>query len=263
MVLQAAAESSPDAFSDAVPSGDFDSSSPASHLGLTIDLSKFPQPAPFTKLFYPDRVRASKMQQTILDVENHIQRPMTEQEANAWTYHFMKANAWATWGILIGAGAGWYRHYTTRAEMKWAFMNVEGTRNWNEKLGGKVQGSVVRALWQTLRLMPYLSFGMFTGFFVFSSVGTTVCAVGISQDQRLKSLTAAMVQSRKRLPEQRRPTAPAARPDEKPDDGSQWGNVDDMSPTATNSYGSSANASRGQATYVVIGVEGLRSESQW
>ncbi|KAK6434927.1 hypothetical protein LTR95_008890 [Oleoguttula sp. CCFEE 5521] len=206
------AESSapPDSFpSDAPPSSDLDpyaSSSPTSDGGtyttipitptqsITLNLSTLPHPVGPLGLPAPQpAILTSAIQDSCRFAAQVLNRPATQQEAEAFAYHSAKSFRIASFGAPVGTALAMYQCFRTRKVFRFPGYTPfkEGSRFTSERFfnfGGR------RALimWHSSRALAYALLGSTLGSVFFGSYAISVSLVGRATDPRLKDFSDAL-----------------------------------------------------------------------
>ncbi|KAK5015397.1 hypothetical protein BJ546DRAFT_977359 [Cryomyces antarcticus] len=198
MVLEEAIAAPAESFTDDAPTSDSDpySSSPTGGPNaVTIDLEQLPRSIDLNPLTAGKKKQnlAALIQKTINNSSQILNRPVTQDEANALAYHYAHGIRVASFGSPIGIAGGLYRWYATGKKMRFPFWQPDWSEGkLNPEVLGPLRGQVARNSWQLLRGNCYMILGAFIGDAVFSAYGVTVSEVGMSQDRRLKEFRSAL-----------------------------------------------------------------------
>ncbi|OQN97313.1 hypothetical protein B0A48_16377 [Cryoendolithus antarcticus] len=209
MVL-AEASAPPDSFpSDVPPSSDLDpyaSSSPTSKGGtyttipitptqsITLNLGSLPHPVGPLGLPAPQpAILTSAVQDSCRFAAQVLNRPATQQEAEAFAYHSAKSFRIASFGAPVGTALAMYQCFRTRKVFRFPGYTPfkEGSRFTPERFfnfGGR------RALimWHSSRALAYALLGSTLGSVFFGSYAISVSLVGRATDPRLKDFSDAL-----------------------------------------------------------------------
>lgn len=248
-----------------------DDSGKSGHIEVDVDTTNFPRPMPilgalfgFTNTFYSKALHA-RFQSTM----NHINRPLTQDEANALAYWTAKQISVMSYGGPIGVLGGAYQARRTMSNFRFPFYqpNLESfpKESWPSARMALQTGPRATFIWHLSRFMCYGIVGNFLGAMFFASYAMSVTAVGELQDGRLKDMVKALREAgqvrRGQLPNQPRQPGMVDEIQEK-DASSLWAdyrkeNGDDSSPTTEadeNSEGptESAPVSRSPTPYATM-----------
>lgn len=211
MVLEGAT-SADSSFSDTLPSSDIDTydatnttaSYGSSNSGLVpvqgtaqhvlhVNFDNLPRrwsligQKPHPKVLY-DGIRDScRFATTVLN------RPVTQEEADAMAYHFAKSLRIGSYGTPIGVVLGTAMAWRTQKDMRfpgWAPFK-EGSR-FSKDAFGPLRGQMARVAWQFSRVSAYWLVGGTLGQIFFGSYALSVGLAGRAMDPRLKEFTEAL-----------------------------------------------------------------------
>lgn len=217
MVLEEATSGQePAAFSESQPTSDIDpysSSNPQYITGQPSSYFRLEQPGtsepihvnlndlpkPFTFLFHAQHSRnlANGIQATCTYASKVLQRPLKQEEADAFAFHWAKSMRTASYGTPVGSAAGVayaYRFSDYRFPF-WRPMK-EGSRYSPDKFGA-LRGPAARAMWSSLRFSAYAFVGLTIGQLFFASYALTLHTAGRALDPRLKEFSDALQQRQK------------------------------------------------------------------
>lgn len=214
MVLEEATSGQePAAFSESQPTSDIDpyssngpqymTGSPSTYFRLDqpgaaepihINLQNLPKP--FSILFQTQHSQnlANGIQATCTYASKVLQRPLKQEEADAFAFHWAKSMRTASYGTSVGSAAGVayaYRFSDYRFPF-WRPMK-EGTKYSPEKFGA-LRGPAARAMWSGLRFSAFGFVGMTIGQLFFASYALTLHTAGRALDPRLKDFSDALQQ---------------------------------------------------------------------
>ncbi|KAF2765360.1 hypothetical protein EJ03DRAFT_319564 [Teratosphaeria nubilosa] len=127
-----------------------------------------------------------------------LQRPVSQDEANAIAFHYAKGVRLASYGPPIGFAVGAAMTWRTRESMRFPFYApfTEGSR-WSKDTFGHLCGWHARYMWHGLRLTGYCAVAVILSQIFFGSYAMTTIAAGKALDPRLKEFTRALQQRTK------------------------------------------------------------------
>jgi hypothetical protein len=201
MVLDnASASTSSDAFADSAPTSDADpysDSQPGGSMNYHIDATKFPQPIPIVGrlLGYNEEFYSKSIQLRLKTISEVLERPPTQEEANAVAYYTTKSISIYSYGAPIGFAAGMWRAYESRSTFRFPFYQPNLEKFTPDRFPpglDLIKGLRARACWHSARASIYSTLGMMFSQIVFVSYAATTSAVGELTDKRLKALTTAI-----------------------------------------------------------------------
>lgn len=122
-----------------------------------------------------------------------LQRPCTQEEADAFAYHAAKTYRVASFGSPIGIALGSLQHFRGRKTYRFPGYSPfkEGSYFSKDRLG-PFRGAAARAGWQTMRLASYWMLGSVVGAMFFGSYAVSLSLAGRAMDPRLKDFTEAL-----------------------------------------------------------------------
>ncbi|KAH9845386.1 hypothetical protein Tdes44962_MAKER06671 [Teratosphaeria destructans] len=155
----------------------------------------------------PFAIRASRQQPKLLadaigmqcqSAAAVLQRPMSQEEANALAFHLAKSLRIASYGPPIGFAVGVAMMWRTRKSMRFPFYApfTEGSR-WSKDRLGPLRGRHARYMWHGMRLTGYCVVSMILSQIFFASYAFTTATAGRGLDPRLQELTRALQQRAK------------------------------------------------------------------
>ena len=202
MVLEEAANTSPESFADDTPASDpdrFSSDSPqfessnnkdisAQNGGQTykIDDSKLPK---VWGPFGPTAIQGSRfrgLQDQIALAHSILQRPLRQDEVDAFAYHFAHSMRVASFGMPVGTAIGLVQATRTYNKFRFPFWQPKENSWFNPDKLGPVTGPRARLLWHTFRFSAYTTVGTFIATIFFSSYAISADMAARYQDPRLK-----------------------------------------------------------------------------
>jgi hypothetical protein len=168
---------------------------------VDLHLQSMPGPLPILGPFFGfTRSRMAKAcSLRILNVGEVIDRDLTWEEADAVCYHTCKELQITSAGPPIGAMIGTWRAWATADSWRLPMWSVK--ENFNPEVvalpNGKtlLQGQMAKSFWRTLRYSLYAGNSALVGFVLCASYATSVAAVGMNQDPRLKSCSDELAQT--------------------------------------------------------------------
>ena len=127
-----------------------------------------------------------------------LERPCTQEEADAFAYHAAKTYRVASFGSPIGIALGTMQHFRGRKTFRFPGYTPfkEGSYFSADRLG-PFRGAMARAGWQTLRLGSYWMLGSVVGAMFFGSYAVSLSLAGRAMDPRLKDFTERLKQLQK------------------------------------------------------------------
>lgn len=119
-----------------------------------------------------------------------LKRSVTQDEADAFAWHFAKSVRIASYGGPVGLLAGAGMAYRSRASYRFPGWTPfkEGGRLSKDAFG-PLKGQLARVMWQTLRLSAYSLVGVGIGQIFFGSYALSVSLAGRARDPKLKEFT--------------------------------------------------------------------------
>lgn len=126
---------------------------------------------------------------------NVLQRPVRQDEANAFAFHFAKSLRIGSYGSPFGVVLGTAMAYRTQKDMRFPFWAPfkEGSR-FSKDVFGPFKGAMARTAWQMCRVSAYWLVGSTIGQIFFGSYALSVSLAGRAMDPRLKDFTEALKQ---------------------------------------------------------------------
>lgn len=210
MVLEEATSSQePAIFSEALPSSDIDpySSSTTDTLSTRsssllrleqsgpdgqpqyVNLNNLPRPFSVFEWQASNEARARAIRSVCTYANHVLQRPLKQEEADAFAFHFAKGARVASFGSPIGISIAWLWAGSPKAMKDFRFPiwrpMKEGTRYSPDRLG-PLRGAQARMGWHFLRFSAYGFIGSILGSLFFASYGVTLHAAGRATDPRLE-----------------------------------------------------------------------------
>ena len=160
-----------------------------------IDTTQFPRPIPFlAPLFgFSEQRRINGIANSIAHMSGIMQRPLTQDECSAISYHVAKAFATESYGTPIGGMAGGFRAYQTRETFKFPFLQPDLLTFNADKLG-PLRNGLARLGWHTVRGITYGGLGGFIGSAVVGAYAAAVATTGERMDPRMRGIIEALRQ---------------------------------------------------------------------
>lgn len=126
---------------------------------------------------------------------NVLRRPVNQQEADAFAYHFAHSLRIGSYGTPIGVTLGTIQSWRKRQSYRFPGWTpfTEGGR-FSADVFGPLRGQMARTAWQSLRLSAYWIVGATLGQIFFGSYALSVSLAGRTRDPRLKDFTQALQQ---------------------------------------------------------------------
>jgi hypothetical protein len=217
MVLEEAARPTESFGSDAPPSNDIDpyaDRNPAytstrepsfasvardgSQGKIFVNLANLPKPF----MLFGSRPHPPIIVETIQDscrfAQQILQRPCTQEEADAFAYHAAKTYRVASFGSPLGMAAASVQFFRTRGQFRFPGWSPfkEGS-SWSKERLGPLRGPTARIGWHSLRLGSYWLLGSVVGAVFFGSYAISLSLAGRAMDPRLKEFTEKLKQLQK------------------------------------------------------------------
>lgn len=194
MVLSAATETFADDFSPSSDNDKYDSS-PQEGQQVEIDITRLPRPLPVLgPLFgFSEQRRMIVIGNSILHMCRIMQRPLTQDEATAVSYHVSKAFATESYGIPLGGMAGSFRAYQTRGTFKFPFVQPD-LLTFNADKFGPLKNGLAKLSWHALRGITYAGLGGFIASAVIGSYAAAVAATSQRMDPRMRGIVETLKQ---------------------------------------------------------------------
>ncbi|KAK1085558.1 hypothetical protein LTR33_002034 [Friedmanniomyces endolithicus] len=219
MVLEDAATADTFNSTDLAPSSDFDpyesaSSNPTSSVSgdtlridqtsnrnpaaapITINLNELPRRWSFTGTRSHPDILYSAVRSQCATAANVLQRPVTQDEANALAFHFAKSIRMASYGSPAGVAIAVGLAYRGNSNYRFPLWTpiTEGGR-FSKDVFGPLKGFQARVAWQCCRVSAYVLVGSVMGQLFFGSYALSISATGRAMDSRLKEFNEALRQS--------------------------------------------------------------------
>jgi len=121
-----------------------------------------------------------------------LQRPVKQDEADAFAFHAAKTYRIASFGSPVGMAAASVQFYRGRDSMRfpgWSPFRDEENGFLKKDRFGPLRGQMARYGWQTVRLGSYWLLGSVVGAVVWGSYAVSVSLAGRAMDPRLKEFT--------------------------------------------------------------------------
>ncbi|KAK3626262.1 hypothetical protein LTR56_019933 [Elasticomyces elasticus] len=133
------------------------------------------------------------VQDQVTFVANLMQRPVTQDEANALAFHFAKSIRMASYGAPIGIAVAQFLAYRGNSTYRFPLWTPikEGGR-FQKDVFGPLRGMSARVMWQASRLSAYTFVGTVLGQIFFGSYALSVSLAGRAMDPRLKDFNEAL-----------------------------------------------------------------------
>jgi hypothetical protein len=193
MVLEGASAADSGSFTDTMPSSDLDPyDSGAQATTFRLD-SRLPHPFPLfgPLLGYSQSGLAKQITQGFAAAGQLLHRPLRSEEADALAYNIAKMERTASYGSVLGAGAGLYRAWSTAATYRFPLFQPN-LDTFNPHSVAMLRGPLARAAIHSLRGLAYGSTGLAIGGILIKSYGAVVFATTIKTDPRLKDINEAV-----------------------------------------------------------------------
>lgn len=203
--------------SDTPPASDGDAYSSRvariAEANVQIDLRQLPRPLPILGPLtgFSEAALVDRFTRNIAQLSGAVNRPLTAAECQSVAYYASKANAIASYGFPLGAAAGLYREYATRATFKFPFFQPDMEVFTPQKLG-PLSGVRAEMGWHLLRRMSYGFFGGAVGTVIVGTYAAATAAAGQRVDPRMADVVEALKgMSPTELRNKARSTSPAQR----------------------------------------------------
>ncbi|KAM0717239.1 hypothetical protein Q7P37_007091 [Cladosporium fusiforme] len=158
-----------------------------------VNLANLPKPfSPFGERPHPPIIVES-IQDSCRFAQQVLQRPPTQEEADAFAYHAAKTYRVASFGSPLGMSLASLQFFRTRSTFRfpgWSpFKESSNLSNWNKDKLGPLTGTTARMGWHSLRLMSYWLLGSVVGAVFLGSYAVSLSLAGRAMDPRLKEFT--------------------------------------------------------------------------
>lgn len=119
-----------------------------------------------------------------------LQRPATQEEADAFAYHAAKTYRVASFGSPVGMALASVQFFRTRDSFRFpGWSPFTDQKSWSKDSLGPLKGSAARIGWHSLRLGSYWLLGSVVGAVFFGSYAVSLSLAGRAMDPRLKEFT--------------------------------------------------------------------------
>jgi len=159
---------------------------------LSLDLQTLPQPLVILSAQRTESLKKG-IEATCLWGQKVANRPLRQEEAEAFAYHWAHSMQVASYGTPIGAALGTAWAYTRKGYHfpAWKGPGADGSKLSPDAFG-PLRGASARMLWQGLRFSSYGFVGLLFGQLFFASYALTLHAANRALDPRLKDFTEAL-----------------------------------------------------------------------
>lgn len=234
MVLDNSSASQSADFADSAPDSDNDTYSSSTSQAYHIDGSQLAKPIPiFGRLFgYNEQYFSKLMQIKIAMYSQELNRPLTNDEANAIAYWTSKQTSIISYANPLAAVAATWRWNSTKATFRFPFyqpnMETFDASVFPSKSMPWLKGHFALRMWTAGRLGAYYIVAMPIAQILLGSYCVSVAAVGQMSDTRLKTMNDQI----KTQAQQKRGGLPRQNPQRRaPASASTNTQADDASPT--------------------------------
>jgi hypothetical protein len=169
----------------------------ASQSKIYVNVAALPKPFLLGNAPHPPFLIES-IQDSCRFAQQVLQRPCTQEEADAFAYHAAKTYRVASFGSPIGIALGSLQHFRGRKTYRFPGYTPfkEGSYFSKDRLG-PLAGRYARMGWQTLRLGSYWMLGSVVGAMFFGSYAVSLSLAGRAMDPRLKDFSERLKQLQK------------------------------------------------------------------
>ncbi|KIW86176.1 hypothetical protein Z517_01571 [Fonsecaea pedrosoi CBS 271.37] len=127
--------------------------------------------------------------------ENVVQRPVTQQEAEALTYWTSRRLLYGSVATFASSAFGFYLAYRGRAKMKFPFVSAKPLERYNKfplQQMPLITGQLAQTAWQVTRYIIWIELCFLVGTPVVGALGSFSAATGMATDPRTQGLIQAM-----------------------------------------------------------------------
>jgi hypothetical protein len=168
------------------------------HGKIFVNMANLPKPfSPFGERPHP-QMFVESIQDSCRFAQQVLQRPCTQEEADAFAYHAAKTFRVASFGSPIGMALASVQFFRTREQFRFpGWSPFKDQSNWSKDRLGPLRGPVARLGWHSLRLGSYWVLGSVAGAIFFGSYAISLSLAGRATDPRLKEFSEKLRQMQK------------------------------------------------------------------
>lgn len=158
-----------------------------------------------------------------------VQRPLTQEEHDAYAYWTATAISRASYGTPLGVAGGWYAAYRSAQTFRYPFWQPNLDTFTPEIFPPRqalLRGNRAIMAWHATRILAYTISGCFFGNILISSVAASSASVNMRMDKRLSTVNEALIR-RKQIQARNGPSRSPMRQQR----GTGRASQDDASPT--------------------------------
>lgn len=166
---------------------------------IFVNLANLPRPfSPFGFERPHPPVLVESIQDSCRFAQQVLQRPPTQEEADAFAYHAAKTYRVASFGSPIGMSLASVQFFRTRDTFRFpGWSPFSDQKGWSKDRLGPLTGSTARMGWHSLRLFSYMALGSVVGAVFFGSYAVSLSLAGRAMDPRLSEFTEKLKQMQK------------------------------------------------------------------
>jgi hypothetical protein len=165
---------------------------------IFVNLANLPKPFSLFGSRYHPPVVIESIQDSCKFAQQVLQRPCTQEEADAFAFYAAKTFRVASFGSPVGMALASVQFFRTRQEFRFPGFSPfkEGSYFSKDRLG-PLRGAGARIGWHSMRLGSYWLLGSVVGAVLFGSYAVSLSLAGRAMDPRLKEFTAKLKQLQK------------------------------------------------------------------
>ncbi|KAL1588013.1 hypothetical protein WHR41_03219 [Cladosporium halotolerans] len=163
-----------------------------------VNLANLPRPFSLFGTRSNPPVLIESIQESCRFLQQVLQRPATQEEADAFAYHVAKSYRVASFGSPVGMSLASVQFFRTRDSFRFpGWSPFKDQSNWSKDRLGPLTGPAARMGWHSLRLFSYMLLGSVVGAVFFGSYAVSLSLAGRAMDPRLKEFSEKLRQLQK------------------------------------------------------------------
>lgn len=165
---------------------------------IFVNLANLPKPFSLFGTRYHPPVVVESIQDSCRFAQQVLQRPCTQEEADAFAYHAAKTYRVASFGSPLGMSLASVQFFRTRDSFRFpGWSPFKDQSNFSKDRLGPLRGPTARIGWHSLRLGSYWLLGSVVGAVFLGSYAVSLSLAGRAMDPRLKDFTEKLKQLQK------------------------------------------------------------------